>query len=183
VSERFHSKGKPYFQKGEALRQAFTLSLLVLVSAAAAAQAQTKFTMSGKCLKPDVQQAVPAGDAPGHMLTLAEGKCTPVKPSEVAGSPSKEATFAEQGDVKGDKARVWGMYAETLANGEKVFYRYEGTSVLANGAVQSMKNKWQIEGGTDKLKGIKGQGTCNGKGTPDGGLAFDCTGEYTLATK
>jgi hypothetical protein len=43
-----------------------------------------------------------------------------------------------------------------------------------------MRNKWQIAGGTAKLKGIKGQGTCTGKATPEGGLAFECQGEYTL---
>ena len=48
------------------------------------------------------------------------------------------------------------------------------------GVLQSMQNKWKIVGGTSKLKGIKGQGTCTGKGAPEGGLTFDCTGEYTL---
>jgi hypothetical protein len=46
-----------------------------------------------------------------------------------------------------------------------------------------MQNKWQIVGGTAKLKGIKGAGTCNGKGTPDGGLTFECAGDYTLAAR
>ena len=64
-----------------------------------------------------------------------------------------------------------------------MYYRYEGTAVLQGGALQTMQNKWQIVGGTAKLKGIKGQGTCNGKGTPDGGLDFECAGDYTLAGK
>ena len=165
------------------MRHAFAMSVLLLVSAAAAAPAQTKFTMSGKCAKPDVQQAVPAGDAQDHMLTLAQGKCTPVKAAEIGGSPSKEATFAEHGEVTGDKGHVWGTYVETLANGEKVYYRYESTAVLQGGALQTMQNKWQIVGASAKLKGIKGQGTCSGKGTPDGGLDFECAGDYTLAGK
>ena len=48
------------------VRDTLALGLVVFVSSAAAATAQTKFTMSGKCAKPDVQQAVPAGDAPNH---------------------------------------------------------------------------------------------------------------------
>jgi hypothetical protein len=156
------------------------LSLVVLVSAAASASAQTKFTMSGKCGKPDVQQSVPAADAPDHVMTLAQGKCVPVKAAEFGGSPSKEAAFAEHGEIRGTSSKVTGNYVETLANGEKVYYRYQATSVLENGAVQSMQNTWEIVGGTPRLKGIKGRGTCSGQGTSDGGLSFDCTGEFTL---
>ena len=54
---------------------------------------------------------------------------------------------------------------------------------MRDGEPQTMENKWQIVGGTAKLAGIKGQGTCKGTGTPDGGLAFECTGDYTLASK
>jgi hypothetical protein len=162
------------------MRHAFALSLMVVVSGATMAAAQTKFSMSGTCGKPDIQHAVPAPDAPDHVMTLAQGKCTPVKPAEFGGSPGKEALFTEHGEVRGDSGKVWGTYVETLANGEKVYYRYESTAVLQGGALQTMQNKWQIEGATAKLKGIKGQGTCSGKATPDGGLAFDCQGEYTL---
>jgi hypothetical protein len=159
------------------------LSLVVLVSAAASASAQTKFTMSGKCGKPDLQQSAPAADAPDHVMTLAQGKCVPVKAAEFGGSPSKEAAFAEHGEVTGTSGKVTGTYVDTLANGEKVYYRYHGTSVLQDGKLQSMGNRWEIVGGTPGLKGIKGQGTCTGTGTSDGGLSFDCTGEYTLPAK
>jgi hypothetical protein len=159
------------------------LSLVVLVSAAASASAQTKFSMSGKCGKPDLQQSAPAADAPDHVMTLAQGKCVPVKAAEFGGSPSKEAAFAEHGEVTGTSGKVTGTYVDTLANGEKVYYRYHGTSVLQDGKLQSMENRWEIVGGTPGLKGIKGQGTCTGTGTSDGGLSFDCTGEYTLPAK
>jgi hypothetical protein len=165
------------------VKHEFALSLLLVVSAAATAPAQTKFSNSGKCGKPDVQQAAPAPDDPTHVVTIAQGKCMPVKPVEIAGSLVKEAAFAEHGEATGNNAHVWGTYAETLANGEKVFYHYESTAVTQNGALQTMQNKWRIVGGSAKLAGIKGQGTCKGKGTPDGGLAFDCEGEYTLAGK
>lgn len=161
----------------------FTLSLLVLVSAAATVQAQTKFSMSGKCGKPDVQQAVPVPDDSNHVMTLAQGKCTPVKPADIGGSVSKEGSFTEHGEATGNNAKVWGTYVDTLANGEKVYYHYKSKAVTQNGALQTMQNKWQIVGGSAKLKGIKGKGTCTGNGTPDGGLTFDCEGEYTLAAK
>jgi hypothetical protein len=156
------------------------LSLLVAISMASAASAQTKFSMSGKCAKPDVQQAVPAGDAPDHMLMLVQGKCAPTKAAEFGGSQSKESTFAEHGEMTGNSARLTGIFVDTLANGEKVYYHYESTVVMQNGAPQTMQNKWQIVGATAKLKGIKGQGTCSGKAAPDGGLSFDCSGDYVL---
>jgi hypothetical protein len=162
------------------MRDSFALTLLVLAVAAAPTAAQTKFSMSGKCGKPDVQHALPAPDAPDHVMTLSQGKCTPVKAAEIGGSPGKEAFFTEVGEVRGDSGKVWGTYVETLANGEKVYYRYESTAVLQGGVLSTWQNKWQIEGGSVKLKGIKGQGTCSGKGAPDGGLVFDCQGEYTL---
>ena len=55
--------------------------------------------VSGMGAKPDVQQAVPAGDAADHMMTLAQGRCTPIKAAEIGGSAGKEATFAEHGDA------------------------------------------------------------------------------------
>ena len=161
------------------MRHTLALGLVAFV-ASAPAFAQTKLEMSGKCGKPDVRQAVPAADAPDHLITIAQGKCLPTKPAEIAGSASKEAAFAEHGEVMGQNGKVTGTYVDTLANGEKVYYSYEGTSVLQDGVLQSMQNKWKIVGGTARLKGINGQGTCTGKGTSDGGLTFDCTGEYTL---
>jgi hypothetical protein len=44
------------------------------------------------------------------------------------------------------------------------------------------QNKWQITGGTGKMKGIKGSGTCKHTLPEQGGyLDYACTGEYTLA--
>lgn len=162
------------------MKQTLALSLVVLVAAAASASAQTKFTMSGKCAKPDVQQAVPAADTAGHVMVLNQGKCAPVKAAEIGGSASKEAAFAEHGEFTGNNGKVQGMYVDTLANGEKVYYRYQSTAVMTNGALQSMKNTWQIVGGSAKVKGIKGSGTCTGKGNADGTLDFECEGEYTM---
>ena len=45
----------------------------------------------------------------------------------------------------------------------------------------SGSNKYQITGGTGKMKGIKGSGTCKLTGTADGGTEYSCTGEYTIA--
>ena len=77
---------------------------------------------------------------------------------------ARKEACAEHGEVTGSNGKVSGTYVETLANGEKVYYRYEGTAVMRDGVLQTMENKWQIVGGTAKLAGIKGQGTCGGPG-------------------
>jgi hypothetical protein len=145
----------------------------------AMAPAQTKSSMSGKCSKPDVQQNIPAGDAENHVFTLGQGKCT--TKGEVGGAASKEGAFSEHGEVAGNHSKVWGVYVETFGSGDKIFYTYEGSSVLKDGALQTGQNKYQISGGTGKMKGMKGSGTCKLSPNADGGLDYACTGEYTLA--
>ena len=38
-----------------------------------------------------------------------------------------------------------------------------------------------LVGGTGKLKGLKGQGTCKGKGASDGSVTWDCEGTFEPA--
>jgi hypothetical protein len=63
--------------------------------------AQTKISTSGKCGKPDVQQNIPAGDSPGHVFFLTQGKCE--TKGEVSGAASKEGAFSEHGEVSGQR--------------------------------------------------------------------------------
>src|SRR5271169_3823773 len=124
----------------------------------AVASAQTKNSISGKCAKPDVTQSIPAGDQPGHVFTLAQGKCAPK--GETGGAMSKEGAFSEHGDAGGNHVRTWGVFVETYDSGDKVFYNYRTTGTTKDGAFQSGANKYQISGGTGKMQGIKGSGTC-----------------------
>ena len=152
---------------------------VVFVFAVAMTPAQTKFTSSGKCGKPDVEQNVPAGDHEGHVFSIASGKC--VTKGEVGGVASKEGAFAEHREITGNHFRGGGVYVETFASGDKIFYNYQPTGTLKDGAFQAGENKYQITGGTGKMKGIKGSGACKTTGTEGGGLDYACTGEYTLA--
>jgi len=151
----------------------------VFTFAVAMTPAQTKIPMSGKCGKPDVEQSVPAGDQPGHDFMLAQGKCA--TKGEVGGAASKEGAFSEHRDVAGNHSKAWGVYAETFDSGDKIFYTYQATATMKDGALQTGQDKWQMTGGTGKMKGTKGSGTCKFTGTADGGLDYSCTGEYTLA--
>ena len=151
----------------------------VVALAVAMASAQTKNSISGKCAKPDVYQSIPAGDQPGHVFTLAQGKCVPK--GETGGAMSKEGAFYEHGDAAGNRVRTWGVFVETYDSGDKIFYNYQTAGTTKDGVFQTGQNTYRITGGTGKMKGIKGSGTCKLTGAADGGLDYSCTGEYTLA--
>ena len=145
----------------------------------AMASAQSKNSISGKCAKPDVTHSVPAGDQPGHAFSLAQGKCS--SKGEVGGAMSKEGAFSEEIEAFPDRMKNWGVYVETFDSGDKVFYCYETNGTMKDGAFQSGMNKYVITGGTGKMKGIKGKGTCKLTGSTDGGVDYSCEGEYMLA--
>ena len=145
----------------------------------AMASGQTKNSISGTCAKPDVYQSIPAGDQPGHVFTLAQGKC--VAKGETGGAMSKGGAFSEHGDAAGNHVKTWGVFVETYDSGDKVFYNYQTSGTTKENVFQTGQNKYQITGGTGKMKGIKGSGTCKLTGASDGGLDYSCEGEYTLA--
>ncbi len=151
----------------------------IVALAVAMASAKSKSTLSGKCSKPDVQQSVPTGDQPGHAFMLMQGKCTAM--GDVGGAAGKEGTFTEHGEAMGTHMKNSGVFVETFDSGDKVFYNYQTTGTMKDGAFQTGQNKYQITGGTGKMKGIKGSGTCKLSGTPEGGTEYSCSGEYTLA--
>ena len=151
----------------------------VFVFVVAMTPAQTKLSSSGKCGKPAEQHDMAAGDQIGHVFTLASGKC--VTKGEVGGAASKEGVFSEHGEVSGDHSKASGVSVETFDSGDKIFYTYEATGTMKDNAFQAGENKYQITGGTGKMKGIKGSGTCKTTGTADGGLDYTCAGEYTIA--
>lgn len=149
------------------------------VFAVATASAQTKFPSSGICSKPDVQQSIPAGDQEGHIFGIAQGKCVTI--GDVGGVQSKEGMYSEHRDISANHTNAWGVYVETYENGDKIFYSYQSSSSVKDGAPPNGENKYEMTGGTGKMKGITGSGICKIAGKSDGGLDYSCTGEYTLA--
>jgi hypothetical protein len=161
------------------MKYKFLCACALFAIAAAAASAQTKHSFSGKCSKPDVAQSIPAGDKDGHVFMLQQGKCESA--GEVEGAKSKEGAFSEHDEASGTRLKGWGVYVETFDSGDKIFYAYQTTATTKDGAVATGSNKYQITGGTGKLKGIKGAGACKFTGNAGGGLDYTCEGEYTIA--
>ncbi len=157
------------------LRAIFVGSCLLAV--ASLANAQNKVSGSAQCGKPDVQQKADVPDHAGHMLTLAQMKCTWTKPLEVDGVQDKDGVDSAVGDVRGSMGTSHGYYIDTMANGDKTFVRWQGTDNMKDG---TSEGKWSYAGGTGKFKGLKGGGTYKGKTAQDGTVSFDVEGEYTL---
>ena len=70
----------------------------------------------------------------------------------------------------------------TLADGDKAFVQFQGTTTLKDKAPITGQGTWSFTGGTGKLKGLKGKGTYKGKWNPDGTSTFEIEGEYQLTT-
>jgi len=152
--------------------------LLLLVTSFA--EAQTK--MSGVALCPPLNpvHTLNIGDRPGHAYSVAQGTCNWTTPWEIAGIKNANGVGTQLNEIDGDTTKVRGTFVDTMANGDKAFYTFSFTLVTKDGKPAVLNHKWQLIGGTGKLAGVKGQGTC--KATPagsDGSFNYDCSGEYT----
>jgi hypothetical protein len=146
---------------------------------ATVALAQGKVNNGWACGKPAMGHSIEIGDQPNHAYTIAQVKCTSTK-GEIAGVREKEGTGTEFHEVTGNHSSGHGVFVETMANGDKIYFTYQPTGTSKNGLMQSGSNKWQATGGTGKFKGIKGNGTCSGTGNADGSTNWTCTGTYSL---
>ncbi len=158
----------------------FVWAVCLVFLSAVGVQAQGKIDSQWNCDKPAVEHSVDAGDQIGHAYVLAQTKCSAVK-GEIGGEREKEGTAAEFHDVMGNKISWHGIFVDTLASGDKVHYSYKGTGTASGGQFVSGSNSWTIIGGTGKLKGVTGKGSCKGKGGPDGTAIWDCEGTYQAA--
>ena len=152
----------------------------MFVMSVVAAQAQTPLKVTWKC---NAVQPVPAGvPVPGQAdrtYTVYQVKCT-TDAGEIAGLKQKEGTATEFLDAKPTGGMGHGVFLETLENGDTIAYKYQVSTTTKDKLIQSVSDTWTIASGTGKVKGIKGSGTCKGKGAADGTVTFDCTGDYTL---
>jgi hypothetical protein len=151
------------------------LCLCVTLSAA-----QGKISSQWKCDQPSDEHSIAVPDGEGHSYSIAQGKCTSEKGS-MGDVKEQEGTYSEFGDVTRSANQNHGVFVVTLANGDKVFYRYHGSQSLKDGKIESATNKWTLAGGTGEYKAVKGEGGCKGKGNADGTSTWDCEGSYSGA--
>jgi len=147
---------------------------------AAAASAQTKVSGTAQFGKPDPSHMVPVGDRPDHNMGVEQLKCTWTKPMEIGGDKAKDGVSTETLDVSANMGRARGVHVTTMESGDKYFVSYQGTATYKDGAAAELKGTWGFNGGTGKLKGIKGKGTYTCAPAGDA-LSCEIEGEYTLA--
>ena len=147
-----------------------------------AALAQVKSDVQWKCGKPSNQHSIDVGDKPGHVYSVDQINCTPVK-GDIAGEKRKSGVGTEFIEVTGDKFTGHGEFIETMANGDKNFYTYQIKGTMKNGVLQAGSDTWSMREGGGRLKGAKASGTCKGGSNADGSATWDCTGDYTMAKK
>lgn len=155
-----------------------TWAFVVLLTPSAA-QAQAKFTGKQQCAKPDPQHIVPVADRANHAIVLAGQKCTWTQ-GEIGGDRFKDEDDTITSDMTGNQARDRGYGVGTMASGDKYYIRFDGTTTLKDKAPVSAQCTWAFTGGTGKLKGITGKGTCKAMFKPDGSADFDIEGDYHI---
>ncbi len=143
------------------------------------AAAQNKISGIAQCAKPDPQHMIEVPDRPNHSVAVGQSKCTWTKPLEIGGMQNKEGVATVSNDISGNRSQDRGYYVDSMANGDKAFVSYHGTSTLKDGMPETLQGSWTYTGGTGKLKSLKGKGTYKGKAGPEG-VTYDVEGEYTL---
>jgi len=89
------------------------------------------------------------GDYPNHTLGISKGKCTWVKPIEIAGTQTKEyigTSFTETSDTKfSDRVYV----VVTWANGDKSYAYAQDWGIMKDGVPdEGGEATWNFTGGT-----------------------------------
>jgi len=123
------------------------------------------------------------GRPPNHAFSVGQIKCAWTKPWKIAGIAGKEGIGTFSGEVEGNKSRFHAYYVDTMENGDKAHYRYQGTATLKDGAPQSEEGTWTLVRGTGKLKGLTGKGTYKGTVGADGTMTYEVEGEYQAPAK
>jgi hypothetical protein len=157
------------------------LGLWFVVLSASGAMAQGQVAVTWNCPKAAIAHSLEAGDEPNHVYSISQVNCTATK-GEIGGVKQKAGVGTEFHEVTATADRFHGTFVETLANGDRITYKYEGTATIKAGQfVETTSHKWWSTSGTGKFKGIKSSGTCKGKSNPDGTATFVCPGEYSIA--
>jgi len=148
---------------------------LLIAYASVSAAGRMEDSFSGTC-KPGPVQSIDAGDTPDHTYIVATASCT--LSGTIGGAMAKQGAVAEHGEIAPTRVKTWGIHTLTLDTGDKVFLNYENAVVMQGGVFKSGRIAYRVTGGTGRMRGIKGAGTCTWIGDGD---SFSCTGTTSQA--
>jgi hypothetical protein len=158
------------------IKNLVVLTFAIMVTAAAMAATKTSGTATCKL---DPPSTIAISDQPNHAFSIGKAQCTWTK-FELAGVPYKDGVTTELDEVKGDTVAAHGYHVATLSNGDTATAEFHGSWKMKDGKAVSGEGTWIYTSGTGKLKSIKGKGTYKGTANPDGSVAFQVEGEYSL---
>jgi hypothetical protein len=163
------------------MRKDRALALFAALLAAAPAVARTKIEIKETCGRPTVEYTIQAGDHPGYAFRIQQTDCVTEGAVAIAGveiKSHKATGFTEMDEGKG--RHRW-FHVFTLANGDRLYARSEGTVEYQGRRFTSSTSNWQFVGGTGKFEMLKGSGTYACHPGPSG-FACEAEGEYSLPT-
>jgi hypothetical protein len=141
------------------------------------AEAQSKFTGKMSCAKPDQNHVAPVGDKPDHVLMLTSQKCT-WSQGDFNGDKLKDETDTFTSDAAAGESHDRGYGVGTLTSGDKYYVEFKTKTTLKGQNPASAECKWKLAGGTGKVAGISGKGTCKGTFSADGKSSWEMEGDY-----
>ena len=157
--------------------------VLMALSVAASAGAQTKLTGKVHCAKADPDYSIEVGDKPGHVLTARKSACTWTEATEIAGLKVKSAQDVATGEADGAIVHDAGYHVATMDNGDTYTVHFMGNATGRRTRRPRSPASGRSSAAPGKLKGIKGGGTYKGTGAADGSADVEVEGDYALGAK
>ncbi len=157
------------------MRKVLLVACALLVSGSAAL-AQNKVDTKWHCPKQSADHKFDVGDVPDHSYMILQGTCNAT--SSDSGYAEKTGGYTEFQEIWKASMNVHGRFNVTMGSGDMVYYTYAGSGPAD--IKKPVSNKWKIQSGTGKDKGIKGSGTCSLRFHDDGSTDVACTGTYSM---
>ena len=159
-----------------------SLVLGCVFATATSAAAQTKVTAKCSQGKPDPNHLIVIDDRPQHAMYLGKVTCT-FSAGEFGGDALKSEVDTVMGEMTGTTSHDRGYGVGSTASGDKYYVRFSGTTTYKGEVPTAATCNWTFTGGTGKLEGLTGKGTCTGTYDASGGATFDIVGEYSIKAK
>ncbi len=140
--------------------------------------AWTRMSGTTVCDPPSQEHALPVEGRPHHSYVVNQTKCTWTKPWMVRGLASTEGVGTGVVEDHGSVSLSSGTFVDTMVNGDRGYYDYSFKTTTKDGKPNISGHKWVLLGGTGKLKGAKGKGSCEATLQEDGKVVYECQGKY-----
>lgn len=155
-----------------------TVVLVAALMLAAQVHAKTKVEIKETCGRPTAEYTIQVGDHAGHAFRIQQTECTTEGTVGIAGVAIKNHKATGFTEMDGATGKHQWFHVFTMANGDSVYARSQGTANYSGRRFHSSTSKWTFRGGTGKFENLKGEGTYTCHPGPSG-FACDASGEYT----